>query len=73
MELSTSLLDEDFDFLDAQVEQQGMAHRSAAVQKAVRSLRASGRGAAYEEAWSEWERDGDAVLWDAAVGDDPRR
>jgi hypothetical protein len=37
--------------------------------KAVRLLRASGLGGAYEEAWQEWTTDGEAGLWDETVDD----
>lgn len=54
MKLSVSLPDEDVAFLDAYAGAQGIASRSAVVQRAVRLLRASELGAAYEGAWSEW-------------------
>ena len=43
---------------------QGFASRSAVLQRAVRLLRASELGAAYEDAWSEWTDDGDAEAWE---------
>lgn len=69
MKLSVSLPDEDVDYLDAYARMQGLGSRSAAVQKAVRLLRASELGAAYEEAWAEWDADDDADLWDIATAD----
>ncbi len=69
MKVSVSLPDEDVEFLDAYTEREGLASRSAALHKAVRLLRASELGAAYEDAWSTWDASDDASLWDAAVGD----
>jgi len=54
MKLSVSLPDEDVEYLDAYAETQGLESRSAALRKAVRLLRASELGAAYEDAWTEW-------------------
>ena len=70
MKLSVSLPDEDVAFLDAYAESQGIASRSAVVHKAVRFLRASELGPAYEEAWADWEADGEAEAWDLTVADD---
>jgi Arc/MetJ-type ribon-helix-helix transcriptional regulator len=69
MKVSVSLPDDDVEFLDSYAEAQGFASRSAAVQKAVRLLRASELGAAYEDAWSEWEDDGDAEAWSVTSAD----
>ncbi len=69
MKLSVSLPDEDVTFLDDYATAQGMSSRSAAVHKAVRLLRATGLGSAYEDAWDEWAASPDAELWDAASGD----
>jgi Arc/MetJ-type ribon-helix-helix transcriptional regulator len=68
MKVSVSLPDEDVEFLDAYAESRGIASRSAVVHKAVRLLRASGLGAAYEQAWDEWNQC-DADLWDATTSD----
>ena len=54
MKLSVSLPEGDVEYLDAYAERQRLGSRSASVQKAVRLLRASELGAAYEQAWSEW-------------------
>ena len=54
MKISMSLPHEDLAFLDAYVEEKGLPSRSAALHKAIRLLRASGLGTAYEAAWSEW-------------------
>ncbi len=69
MKLSVSLPTEDVQYLDAYAENQGLESRSAALRKAVRLLRASELGAAYEEAWASWTDDGDADLWDATTAD----
>jgi Arc/MetJ-type ribon-helix-helix transcriptional regulator len=69
MKVSVSLPDEDVDYLDEYVKTQGLDSRSAAVQKAVRLLRASELGAAYEDAWAEWQSSEDGDLWDVAAAD----
>ncbi|MDZ7733542.1 MAG: ribbon-helix-helix domain-containing protein [Acidimicrobiia bacterium] len=69
MKVSVSLPDEDVEYLDAYVQTEGLESRSAALQKAVRLLRASELGAAYEDAWTDWADSGDAELWDAATAD----
>jgi Arc/MetJ-type ribon-helix-helix transcriptional regulator len=69
MKVSVSLPDEDVQYLDAYAQTQGLDSRSAALQKAVRLLRASELGAAYEDAWTDWANSGDAELWDAATAD----
>ncbi len=69
MKVSVSLPDADVEYLDAYAQTQGLDSRSAALQKAVRLLRASELGAAYEDAWAEWAQSEDAELWDAASAD----
>ncbi len=69
MKVSVSLPDDDVDYLDQYARAQGLPSRSAAVHKAVRLLRASELGAAYESAWSEWADAGDGALWDTTVAD----
>ncbi|MEO8697152.1 MAG: ribbon-helix-helix domain-containing protein [Acidimicrobiales bacterium] len=69
MKVSVSLPDEDVEFLDAYAKSKGIESRSAVVHKAVRLLRASELGAAYEEAWQEWAESGSADEWDAVTGD----
>ena len=68
MKISMSLPEEDVTFLDAYVIEKGLPSRSAALHKAVRLLRATGLGAAYESAWAEWSDD-DQQLWDQAAQD----
>ena len=69
MKLSVSLPDEDVEFLDAYAAEQGFPSRSAVVHRAVRLLRASELGAAYEDAWDEWEAAGEADAWEATTAD----
>ena len=69
MKVSVSLPADDVTYLDEYAEAQGLPSRSAVVHKAVRLLRASELGAAYEDAWGDWERDGDADVWNGTVND----
>jgi Arc/MetJ-type ribon-helix-helix transcriptional regulator len=69
MKVSVSLPDEDVEFLDEYAATQGIGSRSAAVHKAVRLLRASELGPAYEDAWTAWSESGESTLWDL-VSDD---
>jgi Arc/MetJ-type ribon-helix-helix transcriptional regulator len=69
MKLSVSLPDDDVAFLDAYAESQGIGSRSAVVHKAVRLLKASELGGAYEDAWIEWANSDDQELWDSTVSD----
>ena len=69
MKLSVSLPEEDVEFLDAYAQDQGIASRSAVVHRAVRLLRASGLGPAYEEAWQEWADTDDSELWESVADD----
>jgi Arc/MetJ-type ribon-helix-helix transcriptional regulator len=69
MKLSVSLPDDDVAFLDAYAASQGIGSRSAVVHKAVRLLKASELGGAYEDAWTEWADSDDQELWDSTVSD----
>jgi Arc/MetJ-type ribon-helix-helix transcriptional regulator len=69
MKLSVSLPAEDVEFLDEYARRQGIESRSAALHRAVRHLRATGLGSAYEDAWDEWHRSGEAELWDVTAAD----
>jgi len=69
VKVSVSLPDEDVEFLDSYAEAQGAGSRSAVVHKAVRLLRASELGPAYENAWTEWADTGDDEAWDQAAAD----
>ena len=69
MKLSVSLPDDDVHFLDEYAADHGIGSRSGAVHRAVRLLRAAGLGAAYEEAWGEWDDIGDERLWETTGRD----
>ncbi len=69
MKVSVSLPDDDVEFLDAYAQSQGIESRSAVVQKAVRMLRMSELGEAYEEAFTSREDEGEAAVWDAVAAD----
>jgi Arc/MetJ-type ribon-helix-helix transcriptional regulator len=69
MKLSVSLPDDDVEFLDEYADAKGIASRSAAVHRAIRLLRATELGPAYEDAWTQWENSDDSELWDAATSD----
>ena len=69
MKLSISLADEDVAFLDAYAHEHERGSRSAAIQRAVRLLRAAQLEQEYADAFLEWESSGDAELWDAAAAD----
>jgi Arc/MetJ-type ribon-helix-helix transcriptional regulator len=69
MKVSVSLPDDDVEYLDAYARDRGLESRSAAVHKAVRLLRASELGSAYEEAWADWDASEDAELWNGAAAD----
>lgn len=59
----------DVEFLHAYARKHGLASRSSAVHKAIRLLRASELGAAYEGAWAEWDASDDAELWEGLAVD----
>jgi Arc/MetJ-type ribon-helix-helix transcriptional regulator len=69
MKLSVSLPDEAVKFLDAYAASAGFASRSAALHSAVRLLRATQLGPAYEEAFADWEQSGAAAAWDVTAAD----
>jgi Arc/MetJ-type ribon-helix-helix transcriptional regulator len=69
MKVSISLPDDDVEFLDAYAQSQGIESRSAVVHKAVRMLRVSELGEAYEEAFTSWEDEGQAAAWNAVTAD----
>lgn len=69
MKVSVSLPDDDVEYLDAYASRRGLESRSAAVQKAVRLLRSSELGAAYETAWHEWAASEDAEMWETVGAD----
>ena len=69
MKLSVSLPREDVQFLDAYAAAEGFGSRSAALHSAVRLLRATKLGPAYEDAFLDWEQSGSAVEWDITAVD----
>lgn len=69
MKLSVSLPEEDVDFLDEYARSQGFASRSAVLHKAVRLLKGVELGAAYEDAFAEWEDTGEAARWEVTAAD----
>jgi len=62
MKISASLPESDVEFLDRYVNEKGLSSRSAALHKAIRLLKASGLGSAYEAAWLEWQAE-EENLW----------
>lgn len=68
MKLSISLPDPDLRFLDEYAQRNELPSRSAAIQRAVDTLRAFELGDAYERAWDEWES-GDGADWESVAGD----
>jgi Arc/MetJ-type ribon-helix-helix transcriptional regulator len=69
MKVSISLPADDVAFLDAYAQSQGIESRSAVVHKAVRLLRVSELGEAYEQAFTSWDDEGEATVWDAVAAD----
>lgn len=69
MKLSVSLPEGDVEYLDAYARIQGHKSRSAVLQKAVRALRATELGGAYEDAWDDWESSGNAAAWEPTTDD----
>jgi Arc/MetJ-type ribon-helix-helix transcriptional regulator len=69
MKVSISLPEDDVAFLDAYARSQGVESRSAVVHKAVRMLRVSELGEAYEEAFTSWDNEAEAAAWDAVAAD----
>lgn len=69
MKVSVSLPVDDVEFLDSYADSKGIASRSAVLHKAVRLLRASELGIAYEDAWASWSATDDNALWESTTGD----
>ena len=67
MRVRVSLPDDDVRFLDEYAREQGLGARSAAVHRAVRLLFISQLEASYEAAWQEFDADGEADTWEAAI------
>jgi len=64
-----SLPDEDVGFVDEYMARTGSSSRSAAIHEAIALLRNASLEDAYLVAWEEWESDGEADVWEVAVGD----
>lgn len=69
MKLSVSLPDEDVATLDEYARAQGLASRSAALQRAIRMLRHPDLEEDYAAAWDEWEASGEEADWEATAAD----
>lgn len=69
MKVSVSIPDEDIDFLDNYTKTHRVASRSAALERAIRLLRASELTDAYADAFTEWAADGGNDVWDTTVAD----
>lgn len=69
MKVSVSVPAEDIEFLDNYARIHRFPSRSAAVQRAIRLLRASELTDSYAAAFSEWSEDPDAGAWDTTTAD----
>lgn len=69
MKVSVSLPPDDVEFLDAYARAENHGSRSSVVHHAIRMLRASRLGDAYEDAWREWQAGGDAEAWEPTTDD----
>ncbi|MBT8239791.1 MAG: ribbon-helix-helix domain-containing protein [Acidimicrobiia bacterium] len=69
MKVSVSIPDEDVEFLDNYTETHQVGSRSAALQRAIRLLRASELSEDYAAAFNEWADDSANDAWDHAVAD----
>ncbi len=69
MKVSVSIPESDVEFLDEYAKSHGMASRSAALQRAIRLLRANQLSRHYAAAFAEWADDADGSTWDVAVAD----
>jgi hypothetical protein len=69
MKLSVSVPSEDIAFLDAYAAENALGSRSAALHHAISALRVSALPGSYAEAWSDWNGDGDASVWETTAGD----
>lgn len=69
MKVSVSLPTDDVEFLDTYARAENYDSRSSVVHHAIRLLRASRLGDAYEDAWRDWQAGGDAEAWEPVTGD----
>jgi Arc/MetJ-type ribon-helix-helix transcriptional regulator len=70
MKLSVSLPERDIAIIDRYMQANAITSRSAVIQRAVDALQKSTLADEYEQAWNEWDQDGETkALWDSTVGD----
>lgn len=69
MKLSVSVPNDSIDYLDELARSGRYPSRSAAIQAAIRLLRARDLGDEYQNAWEEWDASGEGSVWDAAADD----
>lgn len=69
MKISVSVSEADKAYLDAQTAAGVFESRSAAIATAIAQLRHGDLGAAYDEAFSEWQNTGEAEAWERVAGD----
>ena len=69
MKVSVSIPEDDVAFLDDYVRNRRAPSRSAALQRAIRLLRAAELSDDYAAAFDEWAADADNDGWDTTIGD----
>ena len=69
MKISVSLPPVDVELLDTYAHAHAFPSRSATLQHAIDLLRQAELADAYEEAWDDWDRSGEATLWEPVVAD----
>ena len=69
MKVSVSIPESDVAFLDEYAKSHGIASRSAALQRAIRLLRANELSRHYAAAFAEWTSDAENSSWEAAIAD----
>ncbi len=69
MKVSVSIPESDVEFLDNYAKSHGMGSRSAALQRAIRLLKANDLSRHYAAAFAEWADNADNSAWDDAVAD----
>ncbi|MGC5629856.1 ribbon-helix-helix domain-containing protein [Georgenia sp. Z1344] len=69
MKVSVSIPDDDVRFLDEYAARAGLSSRSAALQRAVRSLRAQELRPEYAAAFDQWDASDESEAWDRATTD----
>ncbi len=67
MKVSVSVPDDDVEFLDSYAKAHSVPSRSAAIQRAIRLLRASELADSYAAAFAEWSDDADNTAWDTTA------